>query len=95
MSELRGVLMRDEFRRYISAKQALRYLNALRQLGISVADPDLVPSATRDANDDYLVAVAHWADRLISGDKDLIEQAGLGVLVTTPRDALEAIERAA
>ena len=62
-----------------------------------MADPDLVPSVTRDENDGYLVAlaVAHRADRLISGDKDLIEQAGLGVLVTTPRDALEAIERAA
>lgn len=55
-----------------------------------VDDPDLVPEVLRDADDDYLVALASevGVEAIVSGDLDLREATGLPVELLTPREAL-------
>ncbi len=88
--ELGSVLRRDRFRRYISLEEVDDYLVEIEMLCRMVGDPDAVPQVLRDADDDYLVALASesGADAIVSGDLDLREATGLPVEVLTPRDAL-------
>ncbi len=88
--ELGGVLRRDRFRRYISLEEVDDYLVEIEMLCRMVGDPDPVPQVLRDADDDYLVALASGsgADAIVSGDLDLREATGLPVEVLTPRAAL-------
>jgi len=92
VAELRSVLARSKFRRLFSESEATEYVDALMAIGRVVTDPPVESGLTRDAADDYLVALARavGADLLVSGDKDLLE-AGLGPLVVSPRTALERL----
>ena len=53
---------------------------------IFVDDPDEVIAATRDRDDDYLIALAqaHRADFIVTGDRDLLEWADQQPRVITP-----------
>lgn len=54
-------------------------------------DPTAPPRLLRDARDDYLVALAidGRADVIVSGDRDLLDHAGLEPPAITPRIACE------
>jgi putative PIN family toxin of toxin-antitoxin system len=92
LSELATVLARDKPRRYVSVEEAAEYVQGLARIGITVADPPLERSITRDPDDDYLAALAtaSGADVLVSGDRDLLD-ADIDVTVLTPRELTDRV----
>lgn len=93
VDELRGVLDRDRFRRWISADEAARLVTRLEDEALSWSDPTDVPAVTADPKDDYLVALYRDcdADLLVSGDSDLRDIDEDDVTVVTPRGLLDRL----
>jgi putative PIN family toxin of toxin-antitoxin system len=75
LGELTGVLLRDRFRRYVTAAEVRELVADLAAVAIVLRDPPDPVAVTRDPNDDYLIAlaVAAQADALVSGDRDLTD----------------------
>jgi uncharacterized protein len=75
IAELRGVLARPKFRRWITTEEATAFVDLLEREAEPWVDPVEVPPATGDPKDDYLVAVHRscQADLLVSGDSDLLD----------------------
>ncbi len=73
--EVEDVLGRPKLRKRIEPALAELYLATIRRVAETVADPQEIQAATRDPDDDYLVALArtHAADFIVTGDKDLLE----------------------
>jgi uncharacterized protein len=96
LDELRTVLERPGFRRYISIAEVVDLVDALEGVAEMMPDPERVPSVTRDPGDDYLVALAQLsnADRLVSGDPDVLNTSGPPVHVCGPRALLDEIDAA-
>ena len=93
IDELARVLERERFRPYLSIEDSIRYVEAIGRLATSVANPTQVPSATRDRDDDYLVALlGSSADLLVSGDKDLTYLDNTRIV--SPRAAIEILKAA-
>jgi uncharacterized protein len=90
LGELTGVLLRDRFRRYVTAADVREFVADLAAIAIVLRDPPDPVAVTRDPNDDYLIAlaVAAQADALISGDRDLTDLQSPPVPVLTPRTFL-------
>lgn len=86
LAEVAEVLGRPRLRRWIAADVAARFVETIRLTADLVEDPADVVAVTRDPGDDYLVAlaVAHGADYIVTGDKDLLEWAGQLPPVVTP-----------
>lgn len=87
MAELEEVLSRDKFRRWLSRRQADRFVADLRVLADVVSDPPTASSPqTADPDDEFLVALARTsgAVALISGDPHLTKLVGLEPPVITP-----------
>jgi predicted nucleic acid-binding protein len=59
----------------IDLAAAREYIHTIATLVDLVLDPVDVEAATRDSDDDYLVALArdHAVDFIVSGDKDLLD----------------------
>lgn len=93
IGELRNVLARDRFRRWISTQMADLFVTRLESEAESWDDPADVPAVTSDPKDDYLVALYRdsGADLLVSGDSDLTNLDADDVTVLTPRDLLERL----
>lgn len=77
LAEVDDVLRRPRIRRRLSAERADAYINDLEILLERVDDPVEITAVLRAPDDDYLVAIArdHAADRIVTGDKDLLEWA--------------------
>jgi putative PIN family toxin of toxin-antitoxin system len=74
LGELRRVLVRDKFRRYLSQNEASLAVRSLAELAELIADPEPTPiGLCPDPKDDYLVALARHAeaDYLVTGDRHL------------------------
>ena len=76
LDELRDVLGRESFRRYITEDEAAAYVELIGREAAILDDP--APSArplSADADDEYLVDLARAAaaDVLVSGDAHLLE----------------------
>ena len=86
LTELHEVLSRETFRRYFTPDEAAEFLGAVAGASHEVADPATVEAVSRDPDDDYLVALARdaGAERLVTGDPDLLEVAGPLVPVVSP-----------
>lgn len=93
LDEVRRVLNRPKFRRYVSTNQATTFLSELADSAQHRADPTQPPSVSRDRDDDYLVALARTAraDALVSGDADLTDLDLTDLPVLTPRQFLEQL----
>jgi putative PIN family toxin of toxin-antitoxin system len=91
LNELRLVLRRKKFRRYVDLDAADQYVDLLRRDAAVADDPPGPPPITcRDPDDDYLIALAHArAAALVSGDDDLLELARK-IPVFTPAEFLAA-----
>lgn len=75
LAEVEEVLRRPRLQKRIEPELADLYLATVRRIAHLVDDPVPIATATRDPNDDYLVALArqHDADYIVTGDKDLLE----------------------
>jgi putative PIN family toxin of toxin-antitoxin system len=83
LAEITDVLTeRPRLRKWIDLTVAKEYINTISTL----ADPAPIGAATRDVDDDYLVAMAreHSADFIVTGDKDLLEWEDQTPPVITP-----------
>lgn len=93
----RGVLSREKFRRYLSVDEAATFVRAVSLLGQHVDDVDLTdrPRWCRDPHDEYLIALAeiHDAALLVSGDKNVLAVELPGLVVRSPRAALDLLQR--
>lgn len=93
LDELRRVLKRPKFRRYVSTDQASTFLSELAHSAEHRSDPTQPPSVSRDPDDDYLIALARTAraDVLVSGDADLTDLDLDDLPVLTPRQLLDEL----
>lgn len=75
IGEIRDVLDRPRLRKRISVDDAREFVETISALPNQVADPSDIEVATRDADDDYLVALAreHEAAWIVTGDDDLLD----------------------
>lgn len=76
LAELREVLGREKFRRYVTEAEAVAYVDLIRHEAMILDDP--APSArplSADPDDEYLVDLARAAaaDVLVSGDAHLLD----------------------
>lgn len=87
------VLLRPSFRRWFSEDDASEFVADLG--GIAHADPDPTDPEpiSRDADDDYLLALAIQAeaDVLVSGDADLLALEDPPIEIITPRQLLDRL----
>lgn len=95
LHELEGVLLRPKFRRYLTAEQVVEFVEDIAGVADTTPDPANAETAlTRDADDDYLVALARQAPRvnfIVSGDRDLLELVKPRPPVLTPREFLDLV----
>jgi putative PIN family toxin of toxin-antitoxin system len=93
LAELAGVLERPKFRRYATMVEAHAFVAEVARYGQAVPDPASVPRASRDPDDDYLVALARAAGvgALVSGDRDLTEMADPDPRILTPAQAVDRL----
>ena len=94
LGELRDVLRRPKFRRYVTAPEVSAFVELLRRESIVVDDP--IPSASpigSDPGDESLIALARSArvDAIVSGDTHLL---GLrpAIPALTPREFLDSLQ---
>jgi uncharacterized protein len=89
IAELRDVLGRAKFRRWLTEQGAALLIQRLEQEAESWRDPVEIPKSTPDPKDDYLVALYRDADAdaLITGDADFAGLAG-ELVVMTPAELL-------
>ena len=78
IEELRGVLRREKFRRYVDLDVVRDYVELLEREATHAPDPEGPPPLrSPDPDDDYLIALAHSENAaLVSGDKHLLDLAG-------------------
>ena len=94
IAEVEEVLtQRPRMRKWIALDVAQHFVETLRVLADVVPDPAEVEAATRDVDDDYLVALAreHTADYIVTGDKDLLEWPEQRPPVLTPAAFAEVV----
>jgi uncharacterized protein len=87
IGELRDVLARPKFRRWVSTETAVDYLDGLTDAATVIDDPPVQPGLSPDPDDDYLVTLARAADAhyLVSGDRHLTGLTDPTPPILTPR----------
>jgi uncharacterized protein len=75
IDEISDVLDRPRLRNRISADDASEFVAAISALPNQVPDPSEIAVATRDADDDYLVALVRQNEAvwIVTGDDDLLD----------------------
>jgi len=93
VDEVRDNLAKPYFRGLLSELDAREALEAYSDLAVMFADPADVEPVLRDSDDDYLLALASasGAEAIITGDKDLLDHAGLRPPAIEARAACERI----
>lgn len=91
--EVRRTLSRPYFQRRITPPELDRILRSLARACVQLRDPSDPPAILRDPDDDYLVALAITARArgIVTGDKDLLDHAGLHPPALTLRAACELL----
>ena len=93
LAELREVLRRDKFRRYVSEAEADAYAELIQSEGVVRADPGPSPEPlSADPDDEYLIDLARdaQADALVTGDAHLLDLRAI-IPAMTPADFLETL----
>jgi putative PIN family toxin of toxin-antitoxin system len=95
LDELMTTLLRPKFRRWVSADDAVLFVETVRLAGILVEDPERIEPLSRDPDDDYLIALARAAGAvvLVSGDADLTTLDLRDPPIVDPRRFLSTLER--
>lgn len=76
LTELREVLAREKFRRYVTEVEAVAYIDLLRHEATIIDDPRASPRpVSADPDDEFLVDLARVAavEVLVSGDAHLLD----------------------
>jgi uncharacterized protein len=91
VTEVRGGLSKPYFRACLSELEGREAVDAYADLALMQADPINPEPILRDPADDYLVALARGAgaEAIVTGDKDLLEHAGLNPPAIDAREACE------
>jgi len=94
LDELRDVLARPKFRRWISEAAATDFIEGIAEAAIIIDDPPAAAPLSPDPDDDYLVALARatQADCLVSGDRHLLDLGDPDPPVVTPRQFLDLLD---
>jgi putative PIN family toxin of toxin-antitoxin system len=94
IDELRDVLDRQKFRRWISAAVAREFVDGLADDALIIDDPPAQPGVSTDPGDDYLIALAGAAnaDYLVSGDHHLLDLQAPDPPVLAPRQFLDVLD---
>jgi uncharacterized protein len=81
VAELRRALAYPKLRSRITDEDATEFIGLLSRTATAVEDPVAVPRRSRDAGDDYLLALAEAAASiLVTGDQDLLDVTDVPVL---------------
>jgi putative PIN family toxin of toxin-antitoxin system len=94
IAELREVLLRERFRKYVTVDEVERFVAIVAREGTSYGDPPPIgPDVGVDPDDEYLIRLARAAnaDALVSGDPHLTRLRSR-IPVQTPREFLESLE---
>lgn len=93
LAELRHVLQRDKFRRWLDHTSVTLYVGRIERESESWPDPSDISPLTGDPKDDYLVALLREtaADLIVSADPDLTSLAIDDVTVLPPGGLLEQL----
>lgn len=95
LAELREVLGRDKFRRYVTDEEVDAYVELIRSEGVVRADPPPSPEPmSADPDDEYLIDLARdaHADVLVTGDAHLLDLRAI-IPALTPAEFLEALAK--
>jgi putative PIN family toxin of toxin-antitoxin system len=94
LGELRDVLHRPRFRRWISVELANEIIDGIAHDAVLVDDPPPLLGVSRDPDDDYLIALARdaAADCLVSGDRHLLELTEADPPILTPGQFLDLLQ---
>jgi putative PIN family toxin of toxin-antitoxin system len=94
LAELRTVLRRDKFRRYVTVDEADEFVELIRRESTAIEGPDVSTAPIgEDPGDEYLIRLARTAraDVLVSGDPHLTRLRSR-IPVKTPREFLDTLE---
>jgi putative PIN family toxin of toxin-antitoxin system len=93
IEEFADVVARPKFARHAADGRGHDFVATVSDHVVSATDPAVVAAVTDDPDDDYLVALAreHGAAAIVSGDRHLLDAAGVGVPVWNPRAALSQL----
>lgn len=94
LDELRDVLARLKFGRWISVSVAAELVGGLAEGAMILDDPHERRATSPDPDDDYLIALARAAraDYLVSGDRHLLALDDPDPPVLTPRRFLDQLK---
>lgn len=92
LDEFGKALNNDYFRERFDPTDLTEIVAAVEESAVIYDDPEEVEAVLRDADDDYLVALARQsdADAIVTGDGDLLDHEGLE---PQPLDARGACRR--
>jgi putative PIN family toxin of toxin-antitoxin system len=77
VAELRRALSYPKVLKRVSAAEALAFVDLLQAVATRMPDPAESPRRSRDAGDDYLLALASSSSAIVvTGDRDLLSLSG-------------------
>lgn len=93
LEEASDALARPKLRRFVSTEAALELVADIEGAAETHPDPTVIEATSRDPDDDYLVALLgeSAADRLVSGDADLLALAAHDPRILSPRSLLDEL----
>jgi putative PIN family toxin of toxin-antitoxin system len=93
MAEVRENLEEPYFRALLDQYEAEQAASALERVAVMLADPTHPGRVLRDSSDDYLLALARSgeAEAIVTGDKDLLDHAGLQPPAISAREAVDRL----
>jgi putative PIN family toxin of toxin-antitoxin system len=93
IEEARDALTRPKLRRYVTVDAAIELLADIEGVAETRDDPPVIEATSRDPKDDYLIALTTeaGADRLVSGDADLLALVRSDPRILSPRMLLDQL----
>ena len=89
IAEVRENLTEPYFRALLDEGEAAQAVSAIERIAVMLDDPVDPEPVLRDSSDDYLLALARSAkaEAIVTGDKDLLDHAGLQPPAISAREA--------
>ena len=89
IAEVRENLTEPYFRALLDEGEAAQAASAIERVAVMLGDPVDPEPVLRDSSDDYLLALARSAkaEAIVTGDKDLLDHAGLQPPAISAREA--------